>query len=170
LRPPHHAAYARFVSQRSAIDTERTIIKVNFPTKESCRVYVDAELDRTVRAIPGWQADAWSGQDAGLLNPHVRPAAMLWRIGRHNLHGWYTLEARIDEGEFLFWFGNHQVGAGGLHWILCPAIHVAFAALHPAQDATVFQYTLGDVLTTLIDPTEQTQPPHRLEMNDFSVT
>jgi hypothetical protein len=143
---------------------------VNLPSKDACRVYVDAELDRTVRAIPGWRADSWAPQDAGFLNPHIHPTAMLWRIGHHDLRGWYMLEARIDDEEFLFWFGNHQVGAAALHWILRPAIHVAFAALHPAQEVTVFEYTLGDVLTALIDPAERTQPPHRLEMNDFSLT
>ncbi len=94
-------------------------------TDKDCRAYVEAELDHLVRSRAGWHAgrSVW-----------VQAPPLSWTLGRDVGEGWYTLEARMDRAEFLIWFGNHDVGAAGIHWIVRPAVHVAFDDLWPRSD------------------------------------
>jgi len=138
---------------------------VLFKTDEECRAYVDAELDHLVQARPGWHARR-------CLDVPVRPLS--WSLSHDEKDRYdssYTLEACMDHAEFLIWFGNHQVGAGGLHWIMRPAVHVAFEDLMPRSDKVGIRYTLTDVLNFMID--SRRAPTHamlRFDMNTFSIT
>ncbi len=98
-----------------------------FKTAEECRAYVDAELDHLVQSRPGWHARR-------CLDVPVRPLS--WSLSHDEKDRYdssYTLEACMDHAEFLIWFGNYQVGAEGLHWIMRPAVHVAFEDLTPRR-------------------------------------
>ena len=142
---------------------------MQFETREECRAYVEAELDRVVRSRPPWQATP-SPQ-----SPVRSVDALFWKITpapeKRWPASWYELEARLDAAEFLLWFGNHQVGAGQLCWIVHPAIHVAFKDLWPRSDILAIRYSLGDVLEEVIRSLES---PHqyimRFDMNTFSMT
>ncbi len=131
-------------------------------TDKDCRAYVEAELDHLVRSRAGWHAgrSVW-----------VQAPPLSWTLGRDVGEGWYTLEARVDDGEFLIWFGNHQVGAEGLHWIVRPAVHVAFADLWPRSDPLAIRYTLSDVLDYMIASLDAPRPfVSRFELNTESLT
>ena len=134
-------------------------------TEKECRAYVEAELEHLVRSCPGWHAGR-------CLDVPVRPLS--WNLGRDEIDrcaSWYTLEACMHHAEFLIWFGNHQVGAGGLHWIMRPAVHVAFEDLLPRSDDVGIHYTLSDVLSSMIDSlAAPTQAMLRFDMNTFSMT
>jgi len=138
---------------------------VLFKTAEECRAYVDAELDHLVQSRPGWHARR-------CLDVPVRPLS--WSLSHDEKDRYdssYTLEACMDHAEFLIWFGNHQVGAEGLHWIMRPAVHVAFEDLTPRSDKVGLRYTLTDVLNFMID--SRRAPTHamlRFDMNTFSIT
>ena len=112
-------------------------------TDEECCTYVEGELNHLVQSQPGWH------MTRSVAVP-LRP--LTWNLGRDAPAeaAWYTLEARMDRAEFLIWFGNHQVGAEGLHWIMRPAVHVAFGDLWPRGDQIAVRFTLGDVLRWMI--------------------
>src|SRR5262245_11454835 len=110
-------------------------------TIEDCRAYVADELRQLVRSHPGWHA----GRST---EAPVRP--LTWNLGREIGEGWYTLEGRMVHREFLIWFGNHQVGAEDVHWIIRPAVHVAFDDLWPRSDSIAIRASLGDVLAYMI--------------------
>jgi len=110
-------------------------------TAEECRTYVDAELRTLTHAQRGWH----SAPSTDVPN---RP--LTWTVSRGVGEGWHTLEARLDRSEFLIWFGNHQVGVPGLHWIMRPAVHVAFEDLAPRGDTVALRFSLGDILAQMI--------------------
>ena len=107
---------------------------------DQCVAYVDSELDRLRQLRPDWH---WGH------STDVPVAPLKWTVGR-DFGEYYTLEARMDYGEFVIWFGHHQVGAEGLHWIMQTAVHVAFEDLQPREDALAIRYGLSDVLDNMI--------------------
>ncbi len=129
-------------------------------TADECRSFVEAQLERIAQSHPGWHSSR---------STEVGAPPLSWTLG--NGTGWYLLEARLTDREFLIWFGNHQVGAGGLHWIVRPAVHLAFADLEPRNDPIGLHYTLSDVLEYMI---QTLSAPNvlvsRFEVNTFSLT
>jgi hypothetical protein len=143
---------------------------MHFETTEACRTYVEGELDRAVRSRPGWQAVQTTD------SPDALPDSLSWTIMPTTNRGvwpesWYTLEARFTTKEFVLWFGNHQVGVGGLHWILHPAVHVAFKDVSPRSDSVNIQFRLADFLEEVLRSLEMPrQMAMRFEMNTLSPT
>ena len=144
---------------------------MHFKTREECRKYVEAELDRVVRSRPGWKAVQHA------LTPDDMPDALSWRVApaSSSAQAWqdsfYTLEARMTTEEFLLWFGNHAVGVENLHWIVRPAVHVAFKDLWPRDDVLGIRFSLGDVLAEIISSLDM--PSHfamRFPLNFMSAT
>ena len=143
---------------------------MHFPTPEACRTYVEAELDRVVRSR-GWHATTTPP------SPDYPAKDLSWTISptpipKIKWHAsWYGLEARLATQEFILWFGNHQVGAEGLDWVLHPALHVLFTDLWPREDILDIHCSLGDVLEVVIRSLELPQQMAiRFEMNTVSVT
>src|SRR5438445_7444460 len=95
----------------------------------ACDAYVQHELRTLIQRGSSWHATPASPDAPGVPPDGNR---LSWKLTRTDTpDSWYVLEARIDSQEFLIWFGNHQVGAEGLHWIMRPAVHVAFRDLAP---------------------------------------
>ena len=91
-------------------------------TVEQCRAYVEAELREFARSNPGWHAARASDN----------PERLRWHVDRELGDGWYTLEGRMDQHEFLIWFGNYQEDLeveDAIGPIMRPAVHVAFEDL-----------------------------------------
>ena len=131
-------------------------------TIDDCRAYVEGELRRLIHSHPGWH----SGRSTEVP---VRP--LTWSLGRGVEGGWYLPEARMAEREFLIWFGNHQVGAGSVHWIMRPAVHVAFEDLQPRSDPVGIRISLCDVLDCMIRSLDGPEViVTRFELNTFSLT
>ena len=108
-------------------------------TDAECRAYVEAQLEILHRSDPRLHR-------ARAPDVPIRP--LTWDLGRDPAgSGWYRLEARMDQREFLIWFGNQQVGAEGVHWIMRPAVHVAFDDLWPRSDPLAIRRSLSDVLS-----------------------
>ena len=117
--------------------------------------YVETQFERTIRARrPELQLalmDEVDRQRAG-------PKRICWRINLPQSEGsWpsdYMVEARIDEGEFLIWFGYSSSGAWATHQIMRPAVHVRFQDLgfaareFPEQLSQYF--TIGEVLEEML--------------------
>lgn len=81
------------------------------------------------------------------------------------------VEGDLGRGEVVIWFGNHQVGVPGLHWVMRPAVHVAFADLHPREDPVGLRFSLRDVLGCMIRSLSLPgSPMTRFEPNSFSLT
>lgn len=133
-------------------------------TPEECITYVARELDRLVKSHAGWHA----GRSVVMDDPPLS-----WKVGLDRaIPYWYLLEARLNEQEFLIWFGCYEVGAPWLHWLMRPAVHVAFDQLMPSKDPLLNRFTLKDVLSAMItsvdDPTRLTEVP--FPPNTFSDT
>ena len=134
-------------------------------TPEECRTYAEAEFERLVESRPGWH-----------VNRSVFPPAhqLSWDLSRdqgEQSDGGYTIEGKMHDGEFLIWFGNHQVGAGGLNWIMRPAVHVAFEDLWPRSDVLGIRYSLCDVLDLMIQSLSTATPAMlRFDVNTASLT
>jgi hypothetical protein len=64
------------------------------------------------------------------------------------------VEAHVDEGEFLIWFGYSSAGAWKTHHIMRPAVHVRFQDLGFAAREFPEQlsrhFTLGEVLEEML--------------------
>jgi hypothetical protein len=138
-------------------------------TETECRRYVEGELDRAVRSIPGWRAPYTGGGFSP--EPESAPPLFTWKIHKTDEDSWYTLQARLDTQEFVIWFGNHQAGSISLYWIVRPAVHVSFKDVWPREDPLPLRYCLGDVLAMMIRSIEG---PRRFgfcfPMNSFSIT
>ena len=141
---------------------------MNLDSEVSCRAYVEDQLTQLGRMHPDWRASE-SPDWHETSRPH--PAGRLaWSITRARMKGWYTLEGRLDQGEFVVWFGNHRVGVGGVHWIMRPAVHVAFTDVMPRSDPVALPYTLCDVLDQMMATVDGACLAPRFELNDFSIT
>jgi hypothetical protein len=144
---------------------------MHYETPEECRRYVEAELDRVVRSRPDWMAvpnPQMPGDMHEGLSWNLAPASTShpsWQAS------FYTLEARMRTEEFLLWFGNHAVGAENLHWIIRPAVHVAFNDLWPRNDVLGIRFSLGDVLEVIIGSLDMpSQFLMRFPLNFLSAT
>ena len=135
-------------------------------TESDARRYVEGELDRVARATPGWCA--YNLETESLPETSGALPQLTWRIEKTNEVSWFTLEARLKGQEFLIWFGNHQVGAHGLHWMMRPAVHLSFEDLKPRDDLVALRFTLGDVLAAMIRSSESPRPT--FPTNSFSNT
>jgi len=137
---------------------------VELKTPAECAAYVTRELDRLVRSHSGWH----SGRAVDVDDPELS-----WKVGfDHVAPYWYLVEARLMEQEFLIWFGCYQVGLQGLHWLMRPAVHVAFDQLTPSKDGILDGFSLTDVLGAMVDSVDD---PTRLgdirfQPNTFSMT
>ena len=141
---------------------------MNLSSESTCRAYVETQLAQLARKRPAWNAaSAPTWHDPAF---RTRPDRIAWNVTPSDRNGSYTLEARLDDGEFVVWFGNHQVGAEGLHWIMRPAVHVAFTDLAPRNDPVNLPYTLCDVLDQMISTVDRPISGPRFELNDFSLT
>lgn len=148
---------------------------LQFREDTDVRRYVEAELNRVLSAHESWRVHTWRGGLPDYLPLEPKDTEGLWWVLTTTEESpyddsWYTLEARRDTEEFLIWFGHGQVGSGGLHWIIRPAVHVAFQHLGP-HPYTHVEYRLGDVLDMMIRSLDS---PHHFtqifEMNTFSLT
>ena len=145
-------------------------------SREECGRYVEGELDRVIRSRPGWSARGATPEYSYrcAASRDIAAEAMAWTIlnsGGHYGESWYRLEAHLIRQEFLVWFGNHQVGIEGLHWIMRPAVHVAFDDLEPMAEPFRFRFRLGDVLEVMmrsLDKPSSTET--RFDLNNFSLT
>ena len=129
------------------------------------REYVEAELDRTVRArYP--ELEAHFRDDY----PTAAPSQGLWwRIVDVHTEGqpFYTIEARLGEREFLIWYGNITRGMWAKHFAMRQAVHLAFDTVQrDPHGAEPSPYTdaasLGAVLELMLNAT---QPPPTYPMN-----
>ncbi len=113
-------------------------------TPAQCRAYVEAELAAFTSAHPGWHATR------SVLEPRD---PLSWTIGLDTpvSASWYSLQADMNRRELLIWFGNHRAGAGGIHWIMRPAVHVAFDDLRPRSDSVGLPYSLCEVLGVMVN-------------------
>ena len=135
---------------------------------DDCSRYVEAELDRTVRRLPGWVATAtdvleWHGP--GPMRS-LSSGVQAWRVAPADGRGWYRLDAALHEQEFIIWFGHRQAGIESLQWIMCPALHVTFDDLAPTQSISL-TFGIGDVLQAMIASAGSPYPVFPL--NGFSV-
>jgi hypothetical protein len=129
---------------------------------DECCVYVESQLDALVRS---------NGRIHAARSTDVPGRPLTWRLGSDPPGtGWYTLEARLAEEKFLVWFGNHQVGAEGIHWIMRPAVHIAFDDLWPRSDLVAIHSSLSDVLVWMFRSMDQPGFALRFETNTFSLT
>ena len=141
---------------------------MNLDSESTCRAYVEGQLAQLKGKHPGWNTEfspTWHDPTC-----HLRSGRVAWNVTRSDRNGSYTLEVRPDDREFVVWFGNHQVGAEGLHWIMRPAVHVAFTDLAPRRDPVGLPFTLCDVLEQMIATVDRPSPGPRFELNDFSLT
>ena len=139
-----------------------------FESDEDLRQYVEAELDLSVRTarpellvefgareftvVPRFTTLCWLIEDPGT----GRPSAM---CDRH-----YLLEARLEAGEFVIWFGAiHPVTAGGAspRDVVLPAVHVPFSLVHRRSRPTHDGYSLAHVLRWMLDHAER--PPDAVD-------
>ncbi|HKV74874.1 MAG TPA: hypothetical protein VJN95_10180 [Gemmatimonadales bacterium] len=113
-------------------------------TPAACRTYVEAELAAFTSAHPGWHAAR------SVLEPRD---PLSWTIGLDTpvSASWYGVQADMNRRELLVWFGNHRTGAGSIHWIMRPAVHVAFDDLRPRSDAVGLPYSLSDILGEMVN-------------------
>lgn len=148
---------------RSLGSSVNLVLSMQLNTDDECRAYVEAQLQRLVQSNPRLHA---------ARSPDVPVLPLSWELGRDPPgSGWYILEARMGQREFLIWFGNHQVGAEGLHWIMRPAVHVAFDDLWPRSDPVGIHYSLSDVLARMFGSLDA--PPglgFHFELNNVSLT
>jgi len=77
----------------------------------------------------------------------------------------------MEDHEFVLWYGCQRVGAEGLHWILRPALHIAFEDLFPTAVPLLIRFSLGSVLAEMIT-TLDAAPFQRASfpLNTFSLT
>jgi hypothetical protein len=132
-------------------------------TDDECVAYVETQVQRLV------QTDSRLHR---ARSPDVPTRQLSWELGRDPAgSGWYTLEARMGQREFLIWFGNHQMGAEGIHWIMRPAVHIAFDDLSPRGDSVGIHYSLSDVLAWMFGSLDARPGlAFRFAMNTFSLT
>ena len=144
---------------------------MQFETTEECRQYVERELARTFQSQTGWHIGFAHGPNDLLGYTAPEMPRMRWKIYHVEEDSWYNLDARMDEREFVVWFGNHQVGAEGLHWIMHPAVHIAYDDLWPRSDLVAIRYGLGDVLQWMIASLGMPrQLQTRFDLNTFALT
>lgn len=129
----------------------------------ACTSYVNEQLRDFLGRRPAWHA---------ARPPSVPEEPLTWTIGRNmpGADGWYRLQADMPGKQFLVWFGNHQVGAEGLHWIMRPAVHIAFDDLRPRNDSVGLHFSLSDVLDCMAASLDTTYAPVQYPLNTFSFT
>lgn len=133
-------------------------------TVAEIRAYVTRELHQVAESCPSWGVDGPTGSSDEKLS---------WKLQFKggSLSLWYNIEVRLDNQEFLIWFGNYQVGIEQIHWIMRPAVHVAFADLGQSL-IPVTNYSLGDILRAMIRSLENPGGLEdlRFQPNTFSFT
>ena len=139
---------------------------MRFPSPADCSRYVEAEVARAIGGLKGWRV-VYSSDESDTRQEKASPC-LTWKLDRVSDQSWYLLESREETQEFLIWYGNHQVGAQGLHWIMRPAVHISFDDLWPRNDPLPFKFGLADVLSVMIRSLEYDRPSFPL--NTFSLT
>jgi hypothetical protein len=137
------------------------------------RKQIEAELDRVVRACPGWRAlyrppGIWLS--IGLRARSSREGHDKWLIDHTSSDGWYVLEVDSAKAELVIWYGQYQAGPDVLITsIFAPAVHIPFVEVGISTQESS-EFTLGDVLQCVIlDQGERTPsgicfPPNRLSL------
>ena len=107
-------------------------------TDAQSRAYVEAELDRTVRAkSPELEAQFRDAYPMAGSSPYL-----WWRVVDVHAESqpFYTIEARRVEREFLIWFGNITCGVWAKRLVMRQAVHRAVETVqrdsHGARPAT----------------------------------
>ena len=122
------------------------------------RHYVEAELQSSIRAKRPELKVTFTGECDTTLSGGK---GLCWKIILpQSPNSWpsdYMLEARLEEREFLVWFGYSSAGALATHHIMRPAVHVRFQDLGFAAqefpEHVRVSFTLGQVLTKMVcDP------------------
>ena len=130
----------------------------NFDSEAAVRNYVEGQLERSIRAKrPELQVSFMDDFD----RYPAAPKRFSWRITLPRPKGsWpadYRVEARLDEGEFLVWFGYSSSGAWATRHIMRPAVHVCFEDLGFAArefpEQVREQFTLGEILEEMCSAT-----------------
>jgi hypothetical protein len=124
-------------------------------SETAVRNYVAAQLEHTIRAKrPELQVTFTESVD----RPRRGPRRIYWRITLPQSEGsWpsdYLVEARLDESEFVIWFGYSSAGTLATHHMMRPAVHVrfedlGFAAREFPEDLRG-EFTLGEVLEGML--------------------
>jgi hypothetical protein len=124
-------------------------------SEEAVRRYAEAELERTIRTrhqefeVSLMKDSSHQRIDVvTFAEPGIR-----WRITRREnpVPRWYTLEARLDQAEFVIWFGYSGQSALGTEKIMRPAVHVRFEDLRfAAKYYSPELFTLGAVLERML--------------------
>ena len=140
-----------------------------------CKRYVEAELIRVLQSRPEWSCATApaSVPESYAASRGSGSDVMAWKLSKSGTYyqSWYRLEAHLARHEFLIWFGNHQMGDAGLHWIMRPALHVAFEDLEPMEPPFVFHFRLRDVLQAMIESLDRPGGSDmRFDLNDYSIT
>ncbi len=119
---------------------------------EAVRDYVVAQLDliRTRHA----ELQVTLRDEAG--DSFLGVKGITWRIERpkQTWATFYTIEARLEDSEFVIWFGYNSSGAWATRHIMRPAIHLRFEDLgfaareFPASLRE--QFTLAEVIEEML--------------------
>ena len=124
-------------------------------SEAAVRNYVEAQLEGSIRAKRPELQVTFTGECDSLLSG---PKGLCWKIILPRSPGlWpsdYMVEARLEEREFLIWFGYSSAGALATHHVMRPAVHVrfqdlGFAAQEFPEEVRDF-FTLGQVLEEMV--------------------
>ncbi len=125
-------------------------------SEAAVRQYAEDELRRSIRARhPELEVKFMDEIRSGDMS-EFDPKGVWWRITppQGDLPKWYTLQARVDEGEFLIWYGYSTHGPLETKEIMRSAVHVRFRDLLFASQEfpEVYreQFTLGAVLEWML--------------------
>jgi hypothetical protein len=125
-------------------------------SEAAVRQYAEDELRRSIRAThPELEVKFMDEIRSGDMSEFDLPG-IWWRITppRGEWPKWYTLQARVDEGEFLIWYGYSTHGPSDTKEIMRSAVHVRFRDLLFASQEfpEVYRerFTLGAVLEWML--------------------
>ena len=137
-------------------------------SKSEVRDYVESELARTIRVnhpkLNVLAGTPWAEDKRGLTWTIEGPPDP-WPQN-------YVIEARIDEGELLIWFGYSSAGAAWTHHMIRPAVHLSFEEItgmsRQYQSATNV-FSLGAVLEFMLAAHEH-HAGMQFPMNNHALT
>ena len=127
-------------------------------TEQQIRDYVEAELDRSIRANHPSLKVSYEQSEYPARN---RDRSIRWDIIREGeWDEFYTVEACFGSKEFLIWYGNITHGPWEPHFSFSQAVHLEFTAVigNPPYDELPSFYRdslrLGTVLEVMLERPE----------------
>jgi len=140
-----------------------------FASLDDLRQYVEAELDSSVRIDHPELQVIFGAQERGVVHRPTSITALCWSIesprmdrSQHLLGRNYVLEARLSEGQFVIWFGSvhgFPLGGGMTRDVILPAVHVPFSLIDRGSRPTKADYSLGGVLSWMLEHAECSPDP-----------